>query len=286
MRIESTDDRQRLREDRLEATDPSAKSKALGDDTEYYCRMRGDVAGYRAGKIEGLLQVADDRDSLTASEIATLLDTRELPITLEIDGRVGDRTGPCRRLCGKSSAAITSFRVLQERSPQTTIPTSNPRIPMIGWSPTRRSFLRGLSVTTVGIAGCSTIIEQESGAIDLYLINDTDAEVFATIQYESCEQIGPKQLDVGDLNPGYYHFSGNDIVANSGPCSIEVSTRDGLSDRYEWTVGERTLVIRIKPDAIEFNHRPPDYDPASQPRRVSERSRFRRAVQYHSGLAS
>ncbi len=133
---------------------------------------------------------------------------------------------------------------------------------MGGWSPTRRSLLHGLSVGTVGIAGCSAVTDQGSSAIDLYLINDTDSEVFATIQYESCDQIGPKQLDVGDLNPGYYHFSGNDIVANSGRCSIEVSTRDGVSDTYEWTVGERTLVIRIKPDAIEFNHRPPEYDPA------------------------
>lgn len=133
---------------------------------------------------------------------------------------------------------------------------------MVGWSPTRRSFLHGVSVTTVGIAGCSAVTEQESSAIDLYLINDTDSEVFATIQYESCDQIGPKQLDVGDLNPGYYHFSGNDIVANSGLCSIEVTTRDGVSDSHEWTVGERTLVIRIKSDAVEFSHRSPDYDPA------------------------
>jgi hypothetical protein len=119
---------------------------------------------------------------------------------------------------------------------------------MRGWSPTRRSFLYRLSVATIGIAGCSAVTEQESNAIDLYLINDTDTEVFAAIQSESCNQIGAKQLDVGDLNPGYYHFSGNDIVANSGLCTIEVSTRDGISNTYEWTVGERTLVIRIKSD--------------------------------------
>lgn len=118
-----------------------------------------------------------------------------------------------------------------------------------------------LSVATVGIAGCLAVTEQRSRAIDLYLINDTDAKVFATIQYESCDQIGPKQVNIGDLNPGYYHFSGNDIVAHSGLCSIEVSTRGGVSDMYEWTVSQQTLVIRIKPDAIEFNHRSPNFTP-------------------------
>lgn len=132
---------------------------------------------------------------------------------------------------------------------------------MVGWPPTRRSFLHRLSVATVGIAGCSAVTEQGSSAIDLYLINDTDTEVFATIQYESCDQIGPKQINVGDLNPGYYHFSGNDIIANSGLCSIKVSTQDGVSDTYEWTVSQQTLVIRIKPDAIEFNHRSPKFTP-------------------------
>lgn len=89
MRIESTDERQRLWENLLEATDQSAKSKALDDAARYYCRMRGDVAGYGTGKIEELLEAADDRGSLTASEIAAILDTRELPVEVETDLRVG-----------------------------------------------------------------------------------------------------------------------------------------------------------------------------------------------------
>jgi hypothetical protein len=90
MRIESTDERQRLWENLLEATDQSAKSKPLADVARYYCRMRGDVAGYGTGRIEGLLEAADDRGSLTASEIAAILDTRELPVEVETEVRAGD----------------------------------------------------------------------------------------------------------------------------------------------------------------------------------------------------
>jgi hypothetical protein len=52
--------------------------------------MRGHVAGYGTGKIEELLEAADDRGSLTASEIAAILDTRELPAEVETDVRVAE----------------------------------------------------------------------------------------------------------------------------------------------------------------------------------------------------
>jgi len=78
MRIESTDERQRLWENLLEVTDQSAKSKGFDDAARYYCRMRGDVAAYGSGRIKEFLRAADDRGSLTASEIAEILDTREL----------------------------------------------------------------------------------------------------------------------------------------------------------------------------------------------------------------
>jgi hypothetical protein len=42
------------------------------------------------GKIEELLEAADDRGSLTASEIAAILDTRELPAEVETDVRVAE----------------------------------------------------------------------------------------------------------------------------------------------------------------------------------------------------
>lgn len=83
MRIETTDERERLWENLLDATDQTAKSKALDDAARYYCRMRGDVAGYGTGKIEELLEAAADQGSLTASEIAEILDTREVPIEVK-----------------------------------------------------------------------------------------------------------------------------------------------------------------------------------------------------------
>ncbi|MGQ4556011.1 hypothetical protein [Halobellus sp. GM3] len=90
MRIEATDERQRLWENLLEATDQSAKSKALDDAARYYCRMRGDVAGYGTGKVEELLRAADERGSLTASEIAEILDSRELSVSYETSWSLGD----------------------------------------------------------------------------------------------------------------------------------------------------------------------------------------------------
>ena len=92
MGIESTDDRQRLWENLLEATDQSAKSKALDDAARYYCRMRGDVAGYGTGKIEELLEAADDRGSLTASEIAEIFSARELPVGYESRVSIGNQS--------------------------------------------------------------------------------------------------------------------------------------------------------------------------------------------------
>ncbi|WP_144900882.1 hypothetical protein [Halobellus captivus] len=92
MRIEATDERQRLWENLLEATDQSAKSKALDDAARYYCRMRGDVAAYGTGKIEELLRTADERGSLTASEISDILDARELPVTHESRVLIGTET--------------------------------------------------------------------------------------------------------------------------------------------------------------------------------------------------
>jgi hypothetical protein len=114
---------------------------------------------------------------------------------------------------------------------------------------------------TVGSAGCSTFVGAESDPVDLYIINDTDSEVSVQLRYLSCDQVGDKMVEIGELNPGYYHFSANEIVSNSGLCSLKITTGRGLSDEYEWQVGEKTLVIRIEPDSIQFAHRPPGYDP-------------------------
>ena len=51
--------------------------------------MRGDVAGYDTGKIADLA-AADEGGSLTASEIAVILDTRELSVEVDPYVRTGD----------------------------------------------------------------------------------------------------------------------------------------------------------------------------------------------------
>ena len=68
----------------------NAKSTVLDDAARYYCRMRGDVTAYGTGKIGQLLRAAADQGSLTASEIASLLDTREPPIEVETKVEIGD----------------------------------------------------------------------------------------------------------------------------------------------------------------------------------------------------
>ena len=89
MRIESTDERERLYEHLTEATGERAKSKAIDAAARYYLRMRGDVAGYGRGTVAELLEAAEQRGSLTAPEIAAILDERELPVAYETEIDVG-----------------------------------------------------------------------------------------------------------------------------------------------------------------------------------------------------
>jgi hypothetical protein len=89
MRIQSTDDRDRLWENLCEATGEPARSKALDRAARYYLRMRGDIAAYGRGDIQTLLDEAEAQGSLTAPEIAAILDERELPVTYEMTSSVG-----------------------------------------------------------------------------------------------------------------------------------------------------------------------------------------------------
>nr|ADE29248.1 hypothetical protein [uncultured virus] len=89
MRIQSTDDRDRLWENLCEATGESARSKALDRAARYYLRMCGGVAAYGRGDIQTLLDEAEAQGSLTAPEIAAILDERELPVTYETTSSVG-----------------------------------------------------------------------------------------------------------------------------------------------------------------------------------------------------
>jgi len=72
----------------VECSDQSTKSKAIEDAARYYCRMRG-AAGYNSA-VEELLSAAIDEGSLTAAEIAAILDARELPVAVETTVAIGD----------------------------------------------------------------------------------------------------------------------------------------------------------------------------------------------------
>ena len=89
MRIETTEDRDRLWENLCEATGENARSKALDRAARYYLRMCGGVAAYGRGDIQTLLDEAEAQGSLTAPEIAAILDERELPVTYETTSSVG-----------------------------------------------------------------------------------------------------------------------------------------------------------------------------------------------------
>jgi hypothetical protein len=89
MRIKTTDDRERLWENLCEATGEQARSKALDRAARYYLRMCGGVAAYGRGDIQTLLDAAEEEGSLTASQIATILDERELPVSYDTHSSVG-----------------------------------------------------------------------------------------------------------------------------------------------------------------------------------------------------
>lgn len=93
MRIKSTDNRERLWEDLREATGEGHTSQALDAAARHYVQCRGDTAAVPIGTYAELLQAARDSDGgLGPEQIATILDTDELPVaastTTEIS--VGD----------------------------------------------------------------------------------------------------------------------------------------------------------------------------------------------------
>ena len=91
MRIEITEDRNRLWENLCEATGEDARSKALDQAARHYLRMCGGVAAYERGDIQTLLDEAltEAQESLTTPEIAGILDERELSMAYETASSVG-----------------------------------------------------------------------------------------------------------------------------------------------------------------------------------------------------
>lgn len=101
---------------------------------------------------------------------------------------------------------------------------------------------------------------RQRGAIPLYVINETDSELRVVLHYLTCEQVGSEQQGIG-VEPNSYSYSANNVVEDSGVCTLEVSIPDRPPETYEWNVDRKTLVIRIKPDSIEFEHRSPTFTP-------------------------
>ena len=89
MRIEKTDSRARTWEHLKDATDRGHTSQALDRAARYYLRMHGGTPAYPNGVIATLLATADERGSLTAKEIADILDVDELPVEFEQRWSVG-----------------------------------------------------------------------------------------------------------------------------------------------------------------------------------------------------
>lgn len=90
MRIQKTDARERKWEHLKEATGESTVSGALDTAADYYLEMRGGTPAHPTGSVPELMKRADQEGSLTASEIATILDCDELPVEHESRWSVGE----------------------------------------------------------------------------------------------------------------------------------------------------------------------------------------------------
>ncbi|WP_227379918.1 hypothetical protein [Haladaptatus halobius] len=82
-----TDTRERRMEYLLEAT--GEKSKVLDRAAEFYLQMRGDTAAVPNGAFVDLMEKAEQQGSVTAEEIAAVLDTEELPVKAQMSWSVG-----------------------------------------------------------------------------------------------------------------------------------------------------------------------------------------------------
>ena len=80
MRIQSTDRRERIWSELEAATGENTTAGALDVAATYYLEMRGDNQVRPTGAIPELLERAADQGSLTAEEIAEILDVDELPV--------------------------------------------------------------------------------------------------------------------------------------------------------------------------------------------------------------
>ncbi|WP_225741284.1 hypothetical protein [Halorussus halophilus] len=86
-----TDSRERRMDNLLEATGENTKSKALDRAAEFYLKMRGNNVAVPTGAFVELMERAEKQGSVTAPEIAEILNTDQLPVQAEISWDVGNR---------------------------------------------------------------------------------------------------------------------------------------------------------------------------------------------------
>lgn len=90
MRIRENDKRKRLYENLLEASSVGTKSGALDEAARFYCRMRGhNGVNPRKGKLEELMATAVDEGSVTPEQIASIMDSEEIPVSASTEWAVG-----------------------------------------------------------------------------------------------------------------------------------------------------------------------------------------------------
>lgn len=89
MRMRLTDARERRIERLKEATGEQSKSGAIDVAAEYYLTMGAVDYGERVGNVPDLLEAAAERGSLTAPEIAAILDCPQLPLEAQTSYSVG-----------------------------------------------------------------------------------------------------------------------------------------------------------------------------------------------------
>jgi hypothetical protein len=90
MRIRSNEKRERKWDSLKEATGKSTTSGALDVAANYYLRMRGGTTAVPHGKLDELMQRADEQGSVNAEEIAEVLDVDELPVSASTTWSVGE----------------------------------------------------------------------------------------------------------------------------------------------------------------------------------------------------
>jgi hypothetical protein len=87
-----TDQRERRLDALKDALDENTKSKATDRAIAFTLRMRGNSIAYSTEKLEQLIETAEERGTLTAEEIAEILDTEEIRrVRVSVVGR-----GPTR----------------------------------------------------------------------------------------------------------------------------------------------------------------------------------------------